>query len=144
MNYSPSSHPRCIWHSSFRWIQSELYKKISLSTWSVTAPPATRFDSQLMVLCQSRSPLSLPYAFLSYLHCPINNKDIKAPKMAPIPPPHTKINKNILALPSFVMAVNRGRDFEAQKSASLCFRRPLLTPPEPCGVLFYDGWMHFF
>jgi len=25
MMYSPSSHPRCIWHSSFRWIQSELY-----------------------------------------------------------------------------------------------------------------------
>ncbi len=51
MIYSPSSHLRCIWLSSLRQIQSELYKK------------------------------------------------------------------NVLALPSFIMAVNVGWDFEAQKSA---------------------------
>ncbi len=28
-------------------------------------------------------------------------------------------NKNVLALPSFIMAVNGGWDFEAQKSASI-------------------------
>jgi len=32
MIYSHSIHHRCIWHSSFRWIQSESYWKMS-SEW---------------------------------------------------------------------------------------------------------------
>ncbi len=39
MIYSPSSHPRCIWLSSFRWMQSVIFKNVlalpSFITWIV-------------------------------------------------------------------------------------------------------------
>ncbi len=39
------------------------------------------------------------------------------------------ILKNVLALPSFITAVNSGQDFEGQKSASIHHKKVLHTAP---------------